>query len=95
MTYDVLVTREKNKRFKARVLLVVTGDSEAAVLEWVQTAISDLRASSHMVRLDLPLFAGEDADPWLRYAGLWANDPNWDVFQAGVGAFRQAIDAQS
>jgi hypothetical protein len=99
MTYDVLVTREKNKRFKARVLLlpdiVVTGDSEAAVLERVQTAITDLRASSHIVRLDVPSLPGEATDPWLRYAGLWADDPDWDVFQAEVEAFRQTIDART
>lgn len=34
-------------------------------------------------------------DPWLRYAGMWADDPDWDVFQAEVEAFRQAIDAQA
>lgn len=33
-------------------------------------------------------------DPWLRYAGMWADDPDWDVFQAEMEAFRQAIDAQ-
>lgn len=99
MTYDVLVTREKNKRFKARVLLlpdiVVTGDSEAAVIEQVQTAITDLRASSHIVRLDVPSLAGEEADPWLHFAGMWAADPDWDVFQAEVEAFRQAIDVRT
>ncbi len=99
MTYDVLVTREKNKRFKARVLLlpdiVVTGESEADVLDRVQTAITHLRASSHIVRLDVPSLPKEGADPWLRYAGFWADDPDWDAFQAEVEAFRQTIDMQT
>jgi hypothetical protein len=34
-------------------------------------------------------------DPWLRYAGMWADDPDWDIFQAEVEAFRQAIDART
>jgi hypothetical protein len=99
MTYDVLVTREKNERYTARVLLlpdiVMTGDTEEEVLEQVKTAIIDLRTSSRIVHLDVPPLAEEEADPWLRYAGLWADDPDWDVFQTEVEAFRQAIDSQT
>ncbi|MFO7538413.1 MAG: hypothetical protein R6X32_10180, partial [Chloroflexota bacterium] len=96
MTYDVLVTREKNQHYKARVLLlpeiVATGSSEAEVLEQVKTAITDLRTSSRIVQVDVPALTGADEDPWLRYAGMWADDPDWDLFQAEIDAYRQAID---
>lgn len=98
MTYDVLVTREQNRRFKARVLLlpeiVATGSSEEEALAQVKSAITDLRASSRIVQVNVPPLSGIEDDPWLRYAGMWADDPDWDLFQAEAAAFRQAIDSQ-
>ncbi len=98
MTYDVLVTKEKSHLYKARVLLLpdilVTGNSEEEVLAQVEAAITNLRSNSRIVHLELPSLVGED-DPWLRYAGLWADDPDWDVFQGEIEAFRQTIDAQT
>lgn len=99
MTYDVLVTKKGKKRYTARVLLLpeitATGENEAMVLEQIRTAITDLRANSHIVRLDVPSEDEMADDPWLKYAGMWADDPDWDIFQAEVEAFRHAIDAQS
>jgi hypothetical protein len=42
----------------------------------------------------MPPIAEED-DPWVQYAGLWADDPDWDVFQSEVEAFRQAKEVTS
>lgn len=99
MTYDVLVTKKNSKRYTARVLLLpeitVTGESEETVLDKIRTAITDLRASSHIVRLDVPALDEREGDPWLKYAGMWADDPDWDVFQAEIEVFRQTMDAQT
>ncbi|MDV7390983.1 type II toxin-antitoxin system HicB family antitoxin [Arthrospira platensis SPKY1] len=90
MTYDVLVTKEHNKRYKARVLLlpeiVATGSSEEDVLAQVKSAITVLRTRSRIVQIDVPPLAAAEDDPWLRYAGMWADDPDWDAFQAEVAA---------
>jgi hypothetical protein len=34
-------------------------------------------------------------NPWLRFAGMWADDPDWDVFQDAMAAERREIDEQS
>lgn len=98
MTYDVLLTKENNKQYKARVLLfpdiVITGGSEIEVLEEVKTAITDLRSSSRIIHLDLPPLIEKTDDPWLQYAGLWADDPDWEIFQQEVDTFRQTIESQ-
>jgi hypothetical protein len=37
--------------------------------------------------------AQEDAnDPWLRFAGMWKDDPQWNLFQAEIEAFRRSMD---
>ena len=96
MTYDVLVTKEKSQRYTARVLLlpdiVASGSTEEEALEQVKAAITTLRANSRIVHLNVPPLS-EDSDPWLQYAGLWADDPDWDDFQREVEAFRQAMDS--
>ena len=100
MTYDVLITRIDRKRYTAHALLfpsiTATGHNEQDVLEQVQTAIADLRAKSRIVRIDVPAIPNErHDDPWLRFAGAWQDDPDWDVFQAEVSAFRQEMDGVS
>jgi Asp-tRNA(Asn)/Glu-tRNA(Gln) amidotransferase A subunit family amidase len=96
MTYDILVTREAERKYKARVLLlpeiVVMGKNEAEVLNQVKEAIADLRASSHIVRLNVPSLTGEADDPWLRIAGYWQDDPDWEDFQEEIATFRKEID---
>lgn len=98
MVYDVLVT-QKNKRYTARVLLlpeiVATGSSESEVLEQVKTAISDLRSRSWVVRVEVSNPSLSTDDPWLRFAGHWADDPDWERFQTAVAAFRQEINDQT
>jgi Asp-tRNA(Asn)/Glu-tRNA(Gln) amidotransferase A subunit family amidase len=95
MTFEVLVTKRRDKQYTARVLLfpdiVVTGRDEQEVLAQVQSAIADLRASSHIVRLDVPPIPGGGDDPWLRFAGQWADDPDWDQFQDEIERFRQEM----
>jgi hypothetical protein len=31
-------------------------------------------------------------DPWLRFAGMWKDDPQWDLFQAEIESFRRSMD---
>lgn len=96
MTFDVLVTRRTSQQYTARALLfpdiVMTGKTEEEALEQVKTAIIDLRANSRIVQLDVPSLA-EAVDPWMLYAGMWSDDPDWEGFQSEVDAFRQAVDS--
>ena len=100
MTYDVLVTKTSSKRYTARALLfpdiTATGRNEQDVLEQVQAAIANLRIRSRIVRVDVPPIPGDvKDDPWLRFAGMWKDDPDWDVFQAEVATFRREMDSVS
>ena len=99
MLFDVLVTQEANERYTARVLslpdIVVSGTDERAVLEQVQKALANLHSHSHVVRLDIPDLPGCAADPWLRVAGMWEHDPDWEEFQRAITAYRRMVDAQT
>ena len=46
------------------------------------------------MRIDVPNSTANVENPWLRFAGMWADDPNWEAFEAEVAAFRADLDAQ-
>lgn len=99
MMYSVLLTKQPNSLYTARVLslpdVVVSGTDDAEVLARVRTTIALMHANSRLVQVEAPPLASESDDPWLRFAGMWENDPDWDQFQSEVSAFRQAIDQET
>jgi hypothetical protein len=41
---------------------------------------------------NIELEAAGQVNPWLKFAGMWTNDPSWDEFLAEVAAYRQEIE---
>ena len=97
MQYDILLTKHPNNGYTARPILlpeiIIHADDESKALSLVGEAIADLQNSSRIVRIEVQQPKATD-DPWLRFAGMWADDPDWELFQAEVNAFRDAIDEQ-
>jgi hypothetical protein len=97
MTTPVFITRHAENRSTARVLalsdVVASGTSEAEAIAALRTTLTELQAQSHIVQVDLPVPALATDDPWLRAAGIWADDPSWEVFQEAVADDRSAVDA--
>ena len=93
MTYDVLLTRKANK-FIARVrqwpVIVVEGESEEAVLRQAQADLQALLAGGRIIQLELD--AQPEAHPWQPFAGMFADDPDWEAFQAAVQQYREEVE---
>ena len=93
MTYDVLLTK-KDEKFIARVrqwpAIVVEGDSEEEVLAKAQTDLKSLLREGRMVQIDLDV--QPDEHPWLKWAGLFAEDPDWEAFQESMRQYREEVD---
>ncbi len=98
MVYDVLLTKEPDNCYTARAMvlpdIVVSGTDETNVLNDLRMALTSVAANSRTVRLEVP-DPKKPSDPWLRFAGIWEEDPDWDLFQAEIKAFRQEIDGQT
>ena len=98
MATAVLVTRHADNRYTARALalsdVVASGESEAAAIAALRTTLADLQARSHVVQVDLPVPAATADDPWLRAAGIWADDPSWEAFQQAITDYRNALDVE-
>jgi predicted RNase H-like HicB family nuclease len=93
MTYEVLLTRKANK-FIARVrqwpVIVVEGESEAEVLRQAQADLQALLAGGRIIQLELDV--KPEAHPWQRFAGMFADDPDWEAFQASMHQYREAVE---
>ncbi|GAB4456632.1 MAG: hypothetical protein Fur0044_50430 [Anaerolineae bacterium] len=92
MTYDVLLTK-KDEKFIARVRewpeIVVEGETEEEALVKAQADLKSLLVGGRIVQLDLEV--KPDEHPWLKFAGMFANDPDWDNFQAAIQRYREEI----
>ena len=99
MLYDVLLTKQANSQYTARVLslpdVVVSGTDDTEVLARVRAAIAHIQANSRVVQVEAPPLAEMSDDPWLRFAGMWEEDPDWDMFQSEIKSFREAIDSET
>ena len=93
MTYDVLLTR-KEKKFIARVRawpeIVVEGDTEEEALCKAQADLQALLMAGRIVQLSLDV--KPEAHPWQQFAGMFADDPDWDAFQAAIQQYREEVD---
>lgn len=93
MTYDVLLTRKDNK-FIARVrqwpAIIVEGETEEEVLRKAQADLQSLLTEGQIVQLELE--AKPEAHPWQPFAGMFADDPDWEAFQESMQQYREEID---
>jgi predicted RNase H-like HicB family nuclease len=94
MTTSVLITRQPDNRYTARALvlpeIVVSGATEAEAVEQLRTTLAEMQQHSRMIQVELPIPDAAGEHPWRRFAGMWEQDPDWDVFDAAVADLRRA-----
>lgn len=94
MTYDVIL-RKKDDRYIARVrewpeLVVDEQTREAAVTQIKNQLIDYLSHPPEIVQIELD--PDTEENPWLKFAGMWRDDPTWKEFLAEVEASRHQVD---
>lgn len=96
MTYDVLLTK-KDDKFVARVCqwptIVAESDTEEEALRKVQASMQSLLAGGRIVQLEVNI--KPEQHPWQQFAGMFAEDPDWEAFQASIREYREEIDRDS
>jgi tRNA(fMet)-specific endonuclease VapC len=96
MTYDVLLTK-KGDKFVARVCqwpaIVAESDTEEDALRKAKVSLQSLLAGGRIVQLEVDIKPEEH--PWQQFAGMFADDPDWEALQASMREYREEIDRDS
>ncbi|MCG8350853.1 MAG: hypothetical protein MI924_24030 [Chloroflexales bacterium] len=93
MTTSVLITRQPDNCYTARALvlpeIVVTGATEAEAVDQLRVALADLQQHSRVIQVKLPIPDTAATHPWLRFAGMWEHDQDWEAFEAAIADLRR------
>ncbi len=93
MDMTVLI-EPQNGRFKASTSQPVVMETEGASREEALQRLQELArarvAAGELVHVALP--NGDSGHPWMKYAGVWKEHPDFDQFQQNVVEYRQSLD---
>jgi hypothetical protein len=96
MRVSVLLQPNLPEGYIATVLgwpdLMVKGKTEDETLDNVRHAVTSRLRQAKFVTLDIQ--NDDTNDPWMKFVGIWENDPTFDDFQAEIAAYRRELDAQ-
>jgi hypothetical protein len=60
------------------------------VLRKAQADLQSLLVGGRIMQLELE--TEPEAHPWQRFAGMFADNPDWDAFQESMRAYREELD---
>jgi hypothetical protein len=98
-TYDILLEVQPDGTYQASVWgldcrAVATTAAEA--IAKVKEQLSDRLMKAQIVRVEIPPVHPDtvpsDPHPWMPFAGMFADDPDFDAVQADIAAYRQDLD---
>ena len=84
----------QNGGFKASTSQPVTMETEGASREEALQRLQELArtrlAAGEFVQV--PLSSGQSGHPWMKFAGVWKDHPEFENFQQNVAECRQRLD---
>jgi len=97
MTLNVFIQPIPEKGYLARVLgwpdFVVEGKTKEHVLENIKMELAHRLAEGEIVRLDYEPKNG--THPWMKFAGMWKDDPMFEDVLEEIKTYRQELDNES
>lgn len=106
MQYQVLVQKPSEQHFVASIVgmsnVVADGKTEEEAISKIKVALTAQLAVSKLViieiepdSVDKEKAEEEENDPWIKHAGIFADDPTFDDFLEKVAAFRRRADSDA
>jgi predicted RNase H-like HicB family nuclease len=100
MQYQIFVQNPAERKFKASVVglhsCVAEGQTKEEAIAGVQLILEEQLAQGEFVTLNLPAFSSTSSEqaehPWMKFAGMWAEDPQFDEFVAEMKRERELED---
>lgn len=96
MTVNVLVQPSSEKGYTAAVLgwpdLAVEAQTKEEALEKLRAELTRRLAKGEIVSLEIEPVNGEH--PWMKFAGMWKDEPMFDEVLEEIKAYREEIDKE-
>jgi len=94
MQYQVLVQKPSERHFVASILglssIVADGTTEEEAITKIKNALKSQLATAKIVIIDIDSEPTQaETDPWIKHAGIFADDPTFNDFIEEVAAFRR------
>ncbi len=97
MTYNFIVENDRGRQYKASVqgwpsCSVAAATREEALRRLRATLLERLSEVEVVpVEIELP----QSAHPWMKFAGMYRDDPMFDEVQEEIAAYRRELDAEA
>lgn len=93
MTYKLLVSHETDKvtvRTLSMPDVTASGKTQSEAIKKIRAKIEALHEQGLIVELEI----APPEDPWMQFAGMWADIPDdiWEMFQTAIQEERTEID---
>jgi predicted RNase H-like HicB family nuclease len=102
MQYQIFVQNPAERKFKASVVglhsCIAEGQTKEEAIAGVQIVLEEQLAQGEFVTLNLPPLTSPSSEtsqaehPWMKFAGMWAEDPQFDEFVAEMKRERELED---
>jgi transcriptional regulator NrdR family protein len=90
----VLVERLEEHRYRAStgqpVAMASEGSSREEAVERLREQATQRLKGGELVEISIAAVA--DANPWVRYAGIWKNHPDFDAFLENLAEYRRTAN---
>jgi predicted RNase H-like HicB family nuclease len=101
-TYDILLELQPDGTHQASVLgwaaCHAVGDTEEHAIDALRQVLNDRLTHSKILQLEIsqpsvePIV--ESDNPWIKYAGVFKDDPMFDDMLESIAEYRQELDAE-
>jgi len=94
MTYNAIVESKDHRGYRATVLgwpnCSANGATKEEALERLREVIRTRVSEGEIVRIDVDL---PGSHPWMKFAGMFEDDPMFDQLVEEIEAYRRELDA--
>jgi predicted RNase H-like HicB family nuclease len=95
MSYMVSVEQKSSEHWSAKVLgwgdCHAEAESREAAVSQVKQALNDRLSRMDLIVLEIPIPASEHS--WMKYAGMFENDPLFDEVLDEIAEYRHQLDS--
>ncbi|MEH2276028.1 MAG: hypothetical protein V7K40_14880 [Nostoc sp.] len=96
LTYDVLIENQPDGTVKATLLSLPDcqglGNTETEAIEKLSQSLQTRLETAKIVTLEIE--PPQTENPWMKFAGMFKDDPQFDEMLAYIEADRRELDAQ-